>query len=409
MLKKLFYSVITLFLAIQFNISVSAQEYLVVKSSINEFPIKIKIWRPTSQDAKGIVLFIPGSDGKDSSEQKTFGTEQDWSSSHPNGGLSNYIQFKNFLNDNGYVFISFNKAGIYDVSDCLKSKEERSIEDYWEHCYDNQIMQIATHRKNEEDITRIFNAVKSQDSLANLKIVLFAFSKGGDYVHRLVGTGRLNPDGIVNLGVSSESVYEDWKARATDKIAFRKVFEYMRKYRKNFISVNEITDKVLKGPDPIDLKTNYLGFQELRDLNIDAMFSIKSLRDVEKKEAVRAKQFILDVKNTNGQLGLDAFFNDHFVIGDRKYISNNEVMTRESIFDDVAVLEYMKNYRGARVYLHGEYDHIITTKKNQVCPKRAKCRVQVIKGLGHSMYYSCKFNHSVHKTLLQSIQFVLSK
>ena len=409
MLKKLFYFVVALFLAIQFNIPVSAQEYLVVKSSINEFPIKIKIWRPTTQDTKGIVLFIPGSDGKDGSEQKTFGTEQDWSSSHPNGGLSNYIQFKNFLNDNGYVFISFNKAGRYDVSDCLKSKEERSIEDYWEHCYDNQIMQIATHRKNEEDITRIFNAVKSQDSLANLKIVLFAFSKGGDYVHRLVGTGRLNPDGIVNLGVSTESVYEDWMARATDQIAFRKVFSYMKKNNKNFISVNEITDKVLKGPDPIELKTNYLRFQEFRDLNIDAMLPITSLKDLHKQHVDRAKQYILDVKNANGQLGLGTYFDDHFISGDKRYSHNNETMERESIFDNFSVLDHMKNYRGARVYLHGEYDHITISKKNQACTKNAKCRVQEIKGLGHSMYYSSKFNHSVRKTLLQSIQFVMSK
>lgn len=331
---------------------------------------------------KGLVFVIPGTNGYSEPRILKSDEEDNLIAEQPSELAKVFLS-------SGYIYLTSNYRGMKPFHDCLK-KRVFSAREFIQRCIDFEERKSLDFEAIESDIESAINFIKAQKDLNLLPLIVVAFSEGGVHTSRLVHKKKINPDGIIGIGVPTTSMRDNIKDQLSMNIQLRVALKQIRLKRKNEFCGSDLQlamPYIQHGVEQI-LRENL--FQICRNENEIQAYMQKSNDLVEEQ--------IIELLRNSAPFGGSVFEQQV-----NEFIGFKWLL--DALNDRESLMVKFMNYRKPTYFLYGEYDSTVSIHPNTICSlekqRRQLCVSQFMRQLDHMlMNKNSKIsNEALHKII----------
>lgn len=352
----------------------SSNSYADVTLRTFKIPSKFENWEievfgffpDMTSTVKGIIFVIPGTSGFVEPKILRRNTENILNVEQPSELASAFLEA-------GYIYLTTNYRGMKSGYQCLREKQVKPIE-FIDECIDIEVRKTIDFEKIESDIELALERIQTSDELKSYPLIVAAISEGGVHISRLVQQKKIDPKGIIGIGVPTTSMLDNIKDQLSLNVQLRIVLNSLKKNKVKEFCPADIKKTLPYIRNEIDqiLRNNL--FQVCRRKSEISMYMRKAYD-------LANEQLRVMVSNPT------PFGGNVFDVAVDEFVGFKWLLDALNDQDDLA--SKLAHYEGGLILIYGEYDSTIAISPDRVCKSKKQvkqqCIVKVMKGVDHTL------------------------
>lgn len=362
-----------------------------VNSDFDRWTSEVSISFPNKNtNLKGLVILIPGSESiGEPAITETLKMNK--------GSVREISDLAKAINTKGFAYAYFNTRGVYPLPSCInEQREQNRLQALVKKCWNRRIRAKLDWTNIESDLEKIITTLKTKKEFKQKKLVLLSRSEGGMHISRLIRMQKINPDGLVNLGVPTVSPYKNSQLQLTLNTYLMRIETYMRNHQmalfnrdmlndvfKDLLSSHQNALLEIIGRDGINQERLQ---QQIKSAILHFDLQVQHLSEIDRSSILSGSLF-------NQKIG---------VMGSKGWAI-------DALMDKVDYADSLKNYLGKRFNFYGEFDYQVGFNYQTACGEVfdiSHCSLEIIPDVGHSLEEA---NGKLNKNTIEKIIIAISK
>lgn len=336
-----------------------------VPSKFENWNIEIYGYAPSKNwTVKGVIFVVPGTNGFAEPNITQTNLSNKLTIKHPTDLAKTFV-------DAGYIYLTANYRGVRSFYECI-NQNEIVPKAFVDNCVDLNIRKTLDFEKIEADIESALLFIKSKKELGAYPLIVTAVSEGGIHVSRLIQQKKINPVGIIGIGIPTTSAHDNIKTQISLSVELRIVLSYMKKNGRNKFCPSDIKKALPYISDESDQIIRNNLFQVCR-VDSDMHAYMNEARKLVDKQLLYALREAKPFEGTVFGLKVSEYFGYKWLL--------DVVNDRDSLY------EKLSRYQGSVYLLYGQFDSTVEIKLVDFCKSNRRpkhlCKIEFLPNSDH--------------------------
>jgi pimeloyl-ACP methyl ester carboxylesterase len=337
--------------------------------------VALDLYVPSNQKIKALVAFTPGTGGLGDlymdGEFRRGGHDGD----HKGG-------FVEALTQQGYAVALHWHRGLLRVEDCVKGNTlEEKRKSYAFGCYLPEIRKNVDLLALTSDTASVYEYLAKKDDVKDLPVISVGLSQGSFHLSKLIALGQIKPKGLIYIGGLFDSYRAVYEYQLGFQYYFDKIDLTFEKTQKDIVSARDVCEQAnlsVEVYEPVPIMNKLI--TSMGNVTVTkADFEERKITLRNNSEEYVKKLLESNPENLTGSTSG----------GYREYTLPNfgsNGYERQTVVDNVAMYDYLKNFSGDVHYIYGEHETLLKVPAASHCKELIPtCSLKIIDDVSHAL------------------------